>query len=82
MSAIRIKGKIVSLDKYSGTNKSTGKPFTVHTAYVVNGGGAPQMLKILGDNNPYKVGQELDVEVTCSVYAGDIQFYPVQRGSN
>lgn len=78
MSAIRILGTVVSTDVFSGTSKKTQKPFVIHTCYVVNGGGRPESLKIMADENPYKAGSKVDLQVTAQVFNGEINYYPVR----
>jgi len=71
-----MKGTIVSSSAFSGISKASGKKFTIHTNYVVNGGGKPEQLKIAEVENPYKVGQKIEIPVTCEVFRGEAAFYP------
>lgn len=78
MSAILIRGTVVSIDSFRGQSKTDGKPFAIHTCYVVNGSGAPIPLKVMGDPLEIKQGQKIEMEVASQVYKGEVSFRPVQ----
>jgi hypothetical protein len=78
MSAITIKGTIVSIETRRGTSKKTGKPYVMHTAYVVNGGGKPAELVSSDDPAPWKQGEKIDSQVTASSFNNNVTFRQIE----
>jgi hypothetical protein len=76
MSALVVKGKIVSIETFTGKSKKTGKEFTVHTCYIVNGSGAPIPLKIMETKCPVNQGAVIEVPVRANLFNNEISYYP------
>lgn len=73
MSAVIIKGKVVSKSIFNGKSRA-GDPLVIHTLYVVNGGGAPVACTIINQENPYKEGDKIEVGVVPSVFRNEVSF--------